>query len=211
MAGNTKEERDFCIAHFPDLEFDGSFEVNSDPNYFYNCIGFAIGYEDVWIAPSPRKSIPWFWWPDSVPFDEDPNSLVATFQYFGFELCDNDSLEDGFEKVALYSKNDNWKHAARIIGENIYHSKLGECYDIYHRGGNVLEKASNPNESYGEPYMFMKRRLQERDSILNAKKPPFGYMTFEGNTFYYMAPSPLRGETIRRIMSHDFDLNISKS
>ena len=208
MAGNTKEERDFCIAAFPDLEYDGSFFVNSDTNVFYNCIGFAIGYEDVWVAPSQRQSIPWFWWPDNVPFDDNPNSLIAAFHYFGFEECENDIIEKGYEKVALYSKDGKWKHAARIIGDNLYHSKLGECYDIYHRGGDVLDKAKNPSDSYGTPYKFMKRKLQDREAILEAKKPPYGWMTFAGNTFYYMAPSPLRSETFRHILSGDYNFNI---
>ena len=207
MAGNTKEERDACIGYFPDLAFDGYFVVNSDPNYFYNCIGFAIGYEDIWIAPSQRKSIPWFWWPDVVPFNDASDSLIATFLYFGFEVCSDDHPEDCYDKVALYSIDGKWKHAARIIGEGIYHSKLGESYDIFHRRGDVLKKAKDPSYSYGEPFIFMRRKREDK-AILAAKKPQYGYMKVFGKIFYYMAPSPLRIETIQRIVNGDYNMNI---
>ena len=207
MAGNTKEERGECIGYFPDLETDGSFVVNSDPNFFYNCIGFAIGYEDVWVAPSQRGRIPWFWWPETVAFNDLPGSLIATFQYFDFEICTNDLPEEGFDKVALYSKDGHWKHAARIIGENLYHSKLGESYDIFHRGGDVLNRSTRPEDSYGEPFIFMRRRVEDK-TVLTNKRPPCGYMKWSGNTFYYMAPSPLRNETIQRIINGEYAMTI---
>ena len=209
MAGNTKEERDECIGSFPDLEFDGQFIVNSDKNFFYNCIGFAIGYDDIWIAPSQRKRIPWFWWPDVVPFNDAPDSLMATFQYFGFEVCADDHPEEGYDKVALYAKDGHWKHAARIIGENLYHSKLGESYDIYHRKGDVLNRAKKPEDSYGKPFITMKRKIEDR-SILSNKRPPCGYMKWLGNTFVYMAPSPLRMDTIQRIINGQYMMTIIK-
>ena len=208
MAGNTKEERDTCIGYFPDLEFDGNFIVNSDPNFFYNCIGFAIGYEDIWVAPSQRRSIPWFWWPDTVPFDDQPESLVDTFHYFGFEVCPDDDPEEGYDKVALYSKDGHWKHAARIIGENLYHSKLGEAYDILHRGGDVLDRATKAEDSYGVPFLFMRRKIEDK-TVLAIKRPPYGYMKWAGNTFLYMAPSPLRTQTIQRIINGGYAMSIN--
>lgn len=207
MAGNTKEERDTCIGYFPDLEFDGNFVVNSDPNFLYNCIGFAIGYEDIWVAPSQRSSIPWFWWPETVAFNDSPGSLIATFQYFGFEICTDDLPEDGYDKVALYSKDDHWKHAARIIGVNLYHSKLGESYDILHRRGDVLNRSKKPEDSYGEPFTYMRRRIEDK-TILTTKRPPCGYMKWLGKTFFYMAPSPLRMETIQRIINGEYAMSI---
>lgn len=198
MAGNTKDERDFCINLFPDLGTDNYFRVNSDCDYRYNCIGFAIGYTDIWVAPFPRKIptkddislriIPWFWWPNVVPFDENPCSLVRTFEYFGFETCDDDSIEPNYDKVALYSHMGKWTHAARIIDEGVYHSKLGECFDIIHRKGNVLEQTTNPMDSYGKPFVFMRRKKADQ-SILSTKRPPMGLIRFAGYVFKYMTPS----------------------
>ena len=192
MAGNTKAERDFCIAHFPDLEHDGCFKVTSDPDAKYNCIGFAIGFNDIWVAPSPRtvgpSRVPWFWWPSCVPFDSHPDSLIHTFEYFGFEICNDDKFEPGYDKVALYSHEGRWTHAARIIAEGVYHSKLGECHDIIHRRGDVMENTTDPNESYGQPFVFMRRRIQERSLLIN-RRPHIGVMRYAGQVFQYLVPN----------------------
>lgn len=187
MAGNTKDERDFCINAFPDLAGDSSFVVTSDCDLLYNCIGFAIGYQDLWVSIS-RDNIPWFWWPDTAPYDDLQNSLVKTFEYFGFEICSSDNQEADYEKVALYAKDGRWKHAARIIGPNLYHSKLGEAFDIHHRSGDVLNRAQNPNDSYGIPFAFMRRKISDK-SLLIVKKPRFGKIIYKGYPIPYMTPS----------------------
>ena len=194
MAGNTKAERDFCIAHFPELGKDNDFKVTSDPDVKYNCIGFAIGFNDIWVAPSPRmipSRVPWFWWPACVPFDDQPDSLIQTFEYFGFEVCNNDYVEAGFDKVALYSHNGKWKHAARIIGDGVYHSKLGECFDIIHRRGDVMEHSANPDESYGKPFVFMRRKLEDRCLLIN-RRPNIGLIRYAGREYQYLLPNHLR-------------------
>ena len=187
MAGNTQDERNFCISVFPDLAFDKSFKVTSDCNRLYNCIGFAIGYQDLWIS-TVRDNIPWFWWPDAAPYDDLQDSLVRTFEYFGFEVCNNDMPEEGYDKVALYAKDGRWKHAARIIGSGVYHSKLGECFDIFHRDGDVLNLSTDPNNSYGTPFVFMRRKLLDR-ALLSVNKPKFGIHDLAiGN--YILPPPP---------------------
>ena len=190
MAGNTQAERDFCIAHFPELGNDIVFKVTSDPDVKYNCIGFAIGFNDIWVAPFPRR-VPWFWWPACVPFDEQPNSLIQTFEYFGFEVCDNDFVEAGFDKVALYSHVGKWTHAARIIGDGVYHSKLGESYDILHRRGDVMEQSTNPDESYGKPFVFMRRKLEDRQLLID-RRPHIGVMRYAGREYPYLLPNHFR-------------------
>lgn len=185
MAGNTKEERDKCIGHYPDLEYDLAFVVNSDEDKKYNCIAFAIGYQDIWIATG--RDIAWFWWPNHIPLDTDPNSLVETFRYFGFEVCNDDLPEAGYDKVALYQKDGNWTHAARIIADGVYHSKLGESFDIFHRRGDVMDKANNPSESYGIPFVFMKRKYADRSKLVSQKPQP-GNMRYKGHDIPFLLP-----------------------
>lgn len=199
MAGNTKVERDFCISCFPELARDSAFKVTSDEDDHYNCIGFAIGYNDLWIAIG-RDNIPWFWWPDSVPYNREPNSLVKTFMYFGFEECADDKMEEGYDKVALYSKNGFWTHAARIIGNGLYHSKLGESFDILHSPGNVMDQTVDPRISYGKPFAYMKRKVSDRH-LLIAKKPTFGYLSFMGHRIPYMAPSKADPTLLNRLIA----------
>lgn len=203
MAGNTKGERDFCIGVFPDLAKDDSFKVTSDCDRLYNCIGFAIGYQDVWISIS-RDNIPWFWWPDTVPYDDLQDSLVKVFEYFGFEICNNDIPEPGYDKVALYAKDGKWKHAARIIGLDLYHSKLGECYDIHHKSGDVLNTANNTSNSYGVPFVFMRRKFSDK-VLLDVNKPKFGVFKYNGCQIPYMTPSKANPDLINYLINKAYD------
>ncbi len=58
---------------------------------------------------------------DHWPTESDPNDaglaiLAEAFRSLGFEECKNDSLESGFEKVALYGSNGFLStHAARQL------------------------------------------------------------------------------------------------
>lgn len=185
MAGNTKEERDKCIRHYPDLEYDSIFTVNSDEDMLYNCIAFAIGFQDIWI--SAGRDVPWFWWPNHIPLDTNPNSLVETFKYFGFIECDDDLPEAGYDKVALYQKDGSWTHAARIIEDGVYHSKLGESFDIFHRRGDVMNKANNPIESYGIPFLYMRRSFADRNKLIT-QKPPVGRLIYKGQEIPVLLP-----------------------
>lgn len=189
MAGFTQGERDYYISIFPDLALDGSYDVTSPDDKTYNCIGFAIGFKNVWV--STGRDIPWFWWPPTVPLNTNPDSLKQTFVYFGFEECGDDVCEDGYDKVVLYEKEGMWKHAARVIGDNLYHSKLGEGHDIHHRGGDVLNKASKPEYSYGKPYAYM-RRKKEDNHITEDKRPQVGKIKHkDGRVFCFMVPDVL--------------------
>lgn len=203
MAGNTQVERDFCIGVFPDLVNDGSFVVTSDCDLLYNCIGFAIGYKDLWISLG-RENIPWFWWPDSVPYNDSQDSLVKAFEYFGFEICNDDIPEANYDKVALYAKDRKWKHAARIIGPDLYHSKLGEGYDIHHGPGAVLNRANNPNNSYGEPFAYMRRKITDR-VLLVVNKPSPGSFIYKGVQIPYMAPSKANPALISMLVQKAID------
>lgn len=139
---------------FNELTDDGFFDPNSPQTDKYNCIAFAMGLEDYWWV-DPYTFIPGHWWPPTVVQDMDPSLLIQAFEYLGFEKCDNGIPELGFDKVALYKKyNDRfkrieWTHAARIVGLNRFHSKLGPSYDVFHSSSSTF--------GYGEIFQFMRR------------------------------------------------------
>ena len=88
--------------------------------------------------------------------------MVKAFESLGFETCRNGKCESGYDKVALYctpDQNDHlvWTHAARILKDNLYHSKIGGLFDIYHSAGDVFEKTE-----YGKVYQFMRRNVENR-------------------------------------------------
>ena len=153
---------------FPSLKTDSNFQITSDCTPAYNCIGWALGMNDVWVGLDHPINYSWTWWPEEVPCDEQNESLIALFEYFGFTKCDESDYEKDFDKVALYGNNEGWTHAARIVEENIFHSKIGTAWDIHHSGGDIFE-----NTEYGRIYAYMKRPLSER-YMSEMKKPKIG-------------------------------------
>lgn len=147
---NVAEYRQGLIEAFgASLAQDVSFKLTSPATYDYNCIAFAMGVDDRWVDCA---DMPWHWWPQSLARDRTPDGLVAAFGFLGFETCGlDDSMEAGFEKVALYAKNDEWTHAARVVDPGVYHSKFGASFDGRHSGGDVLAA------QYGHVYQIMRR------------------------------------------------------
>ena len=97
MALNSPENRQLLIDIFPALGSDGSFTITSEQTQAYNCIAWAMGFDDRWvdyILNSTKK-----WWPKDVPLDWHPETLIAAFEAVGFEKCDDGKPEDGFDKV----------------------------------------------------------------------------------------------------------------
>ena len=147
---------------------DPNFKITSDPTPAYNCIGWALGTNDVWVGLYHPTNYAWAWWPDNVPCDERKESLIALFKYFGFEQCSVGDYEWEYDKVALYANEEGWKHAARIIGDNVLHSKIGTAWDIHHSGGDTFV-----GTEYGRIFTYMKRPISERYQT-DIKKPQVG-------------------------------------
>lgn len=154
---NTQLNRDALSDVFPDLKNDENFEILSPQTPKYNCIAWAMQFEDRWVS---IFEYPGYWWPDGVEKTMSPSALIHAFEAVGFTLCDNSNWEDGFDKVVLYKKadEDQWTHAARIVSETTEHSKFGPSFDGTH-SHNVLcaTGLGYENQSYGVAYAFMKR------------------------------------------------------
>ena len=84
---------------------------------------------------------------------------MAAFAVLGYEECEGDSLEEGYEKVALFARNVigvlEPTHAARQLRDGQWTSKLGPQEDIEH---TRAEDVAGP--CYGIPVRFMKRKLK---------------------------------------------------
>jgi hypothetical protein len=64
-----------------------------------NCVAWAAGETENWWQPG-------VFWPTQTPPDEfGITALEGVFKALGFEPCDDDGTESGFEKVALYGNN----------------------------------------------------------------------------------------------------------
>ncbi len=131
---------------FPHLS-STNHRLTSPPTTDYNCIAWAAGDTTRWWQPSR-------FWP--VPAtDYGIAVLEAAFVSLGYEPCESDGLEAGFEKVALYAESGFlYTHAARQLSDGRWTSKLGRGEDIEHDTPDVIAGGV-----YGEVVQIMRRQV----------------------------------------------------
>lgn len=116
----------------------------------FNCFSFVIDIFDDWSGSSTK-----IW--------HNPNNRYATaknyiefYSTYGFQVCDNELFEDGYDKIALYEKDNFITHACKQFN-NMWRSKLGCNVIIEHE----LEWLSGTvSENYGEIVAIMKRKIK---------------------------------------------------
>jgi hypothetical protein len=120
----------------------------------YNCIA--------WAANDSRQ----WWWPDSDSYwpawserKLNIGSFVKAFHRLGYRICGHSRVEFAFEKVALYTLNDEPKHMARQLRDGTWTSKCGGLEDINHFTLDAVESYGPHPEfaEYGAPELYMKR------------------------------------------------------
>lgn len=150
---NTEENRKILINLFPLLGNDQHYSLLSEATPVYNCIVWAMGYNDRWID---TYYSPGHWWPDGVSRDTKPQSLIGAFIAEGFEVTDNSHYEDGYDKVVLFQRNGMWTHASRIESDDTEYSKFGGLFDGVH-SRNVFT-----NSLYGDEFAYLRRPIARR-------------------------------------------------
>jgi hypothetical protein len=133
---------------FPRLT-DINYRVTSPASPQYNCVAWSAGDILHWWEPH-------VYWPTPVaPGENGIGVLDQAFRSLGYIECDDDSLEAGFEKVALYGSVLYWSHAARQLPTGKWTSKLGKMEDIEHNTPDDVTGGA-----YGEVVQLMKRPIQ---------------------------------------------------
>ncbi len=136
-------------ALFPGLR-GSAYQVTSPADDLYNCVAWAAGDVKRWWWPDLN---PKFHWPFSVPRSETLEAFEAVFATLGYEPCDNEGVEAGFEKIALFVDADGFPlHVARQLVAGRWTSKLGELQDIEHSLHDL------EGIEYGSVVRFMKRQ-----------------------------------------------------
>jgi hypothetical protein len=127
-----------------------NFQVTSPATTDYNCIAWAAGDTGHWWEPGR-------YWPIPVGRDDiGIAALEAAFRQVGFEPCESEVMEPGFEKVALYAESGLlYTHAARQLATGRWTSKLGGAEDIEHDTPNDVAGGV-----YGEVVQFMRRPIK---------------------------------------------------
>jgi hypothetical protein len=114
--------------YFPNLEPTG-YTIASPATFVYYCIAWAAGMTDDWWWPDPMGVSTW---PASARREETVAAFEEAFHSLGYVSGTDDSVEAGFEKVALYALAGVPKHAARQLPNGRWTSKLGELEDVEH-------------------------------------------------------------------------------
>ncbi|MEH2465522.1 DUF7689 domain-containing protein [Nostoc sp.] len=80
----------------------------------------------------------------------------------GYEVCQSDVLEEGFQKIAIYTDSNKVPtHIARQLPTGKWTSKLGSLEDIEHN--NLQGLTGNP--AYGELTYIIKNQFQSRKDL----------------------------------------------
>ena len=138
---------------FPGLR-NSDYSVTSPADLRYNCIAWAAGFDDSWWdARNPDT-----FWPAGLPRGGTVDVVVGGLATVGYERCENGSLEDGVEKVAIYADGEAFQHVARQLTSGRWTSKLGESYDIEHELEALTSGANHGGAvQYGDVVAYMRR------------------------------------------------------
>jgi hypothetical protein len=131
--------------------YAAGYDKRSHRDKHYNCIAYAAGDLRRWWDHVSG------YWPDGVAGGDEIEFLIKAFAAVGFEGCDSQFPEFGYEKIALFEDADgNWTHAARLRDDGCWESKIGPYEDIIHENLFALEGAA---PAYGAATVFMRRSL----------------------------------------------------
>ncbi len=135
------------VAEFPRLA-NTFYLRTSQPTFDYNCIAYAAGDD------TQRWDPGFGYWPDGLPRNNKKLTLIKLFRGLGFGACKDGSIEDGFEKIVIYTKNGAGTHASKQLLDGYWSSKLGDLDDIKHTLDGLI------GDQYGSPSVFMRRAVK---------------------------------------------------
>ena len=132
---------------FPNLAGSG-YIVTAQSSREYNCIAWAMGISTQnWDCNDPEG-----YWPPSLPRDQQIETMMRLFAGEGFLLCQDDVLEPGYEKIALYAFVGQFTHVAKQLEDGRWTSKLGNRETITHPS-----PANLAGGFYGNVHCIMRR------------------------------------------------------
>lgn len=120
-----------------------NWKEKSPEDLHYNCIAFAVAaiHSYKWWEPSGLRI---HYWPPGIIKDYSLESYTEVYKLHGYELCDNEDLEEGYEKVVIFVDSLGLpSHAARQVASGAWVSKIGEYEDIEHDSLQVLKGPEN--------------------------------------------------------------------
>jgi hypothetical protein len=133
-------------ALLPNLTQDNHTE-DSPSTTSYNCHAWAVGFNDRWFDDQN-------YWPDPVPRGKSLRHYRRAYESIGFRVCGGWNVEEGFEKIAIYERQGEVTHTARLLDSGMWTSKMGKREDITH----ARDALDGP--CYGQITLIMRRQIQ---------------------------------------------------
>jgi hypothetical protein len=131
---------------FPKLS-DVAGKKTSECNHLYNCIAWAFKDSQKHWWPNTKRSF----WPVDATGLSAIEAFEAWFRHDGWEETTDKLYDKNFDKVALFTLNGSPTHAARLIANDIWTSKLGPNIDLSHS----FDDLDGP--AYGAVYKIYKK------------------------------------------------------
>ena len=150
-------------SNFPNLA-SCEYKLTSPDTIDYNCVAWAAEDDQTWWWPDAQNTE---YWPPDVPREETIEAFIQAFQTIGYQVCQDDALEEGFQKIAIYTDSNKIpKHVARQLPSGKWTSKLGSNEDIEHE--NLQGLGGQPG--YGKVTCLMKKQVTARLSFSPTSK-----------------------------------------
>jgi len=122
------------LKHFPELGAD--FEITSDQTPNYNCFAWALEDDSRWWSP---MAVGGYYWPPNCPTEWSVAAAIWILKNLGFSLSDRTDYENGFHKIAIYTRQGDLTHLARQLPNGEWTSKIAGDEDIRHKNAELLE------------------------------------------------------------------------
>lgn len=151
-----RKARAILELRFPGLR-GSKWKITSRATLRYNCLAWAIGESHRRWDGSDG------YWPNTISRDTGIVTLVKAYITKGFTVCqaDGTTYDPRFDKIVLYDKTVLYQgsvvehqgaHAARLMPNGMWSSKIGDWEDIEHPTPESLMGVR-----YGDPLIYMRR------------------------------------------------------
>lgn len=138
----------------PNLVEHVNYEIKSKRTPVYNCLAWALGIE--WASYNPEPLVAGYVWFPGIEREWSRETILAVLAKHNYREESDDSLESGFEKVAIYDDIHGVpQHFARQLQSGRWTSKVGRLNDIEHYDLKCLEGY----DSYGPVSRILKRKV----------------------------------------------------
>ena len=142
---------------FPNLVASG-YKKTSDETSTYNCLAWAVGDTTKWWQPNSVE--PGHWWPPLAPAGPQVEIYAQALETLRFKRCQKPRWEKGVLTIALFTKpNGHFAHAAKLLANGKWSSKLGDWEDITHNTLAALE-SDGTREAYGKVAIYLRKRIR---------------------------------------------------